>query len=270
MDILISIIFIILFLVVMIFVAGIGLVKPFMPKKEILLVFVAAFVIGSIAGAFFLVPVYNDMPEIISAVDKYIPTNEEVVELDVSYTTNPDSLMSDILAQDGVKSVKVTGVTMYTSKLTSTEAATIEHALSVLDSSYDSYNVNKSGKIDITLKENASVSKALQSFSTWYEVVYSGKVGSALVHYEVVISSSDLDDFKSYLLTKQIVPVKVTGPTKDISDHISQHMLPEPIFIVCCGIVGVIFSLIGVYYERVAVNYRNFKRNRKRNKRRKR
>ena len=191
MDILISIIFIILFLVVMIFVAGIGLVKPFMPKKEILLVFIAAFVIGSIAGAFFLVPVYNDLPEIISTVDKYIPTNEEVVELEVPYTTNPDSLMSEIKTQDGVKSAKVTGITMYVSKLTGTEAATIEHALSVLDSSYDSYNVNKSGKIYVALKDNASVSQSLQSFSNWYELVYSGKIGSASIHYEIVISSSN-------------------------------------------------------------------------------
>ena len=56
MDILIAIVYVILFIILMVFVFSIGMLKPFMPKKEIALVLVVAFLIGSIGGAFFLEP----------------------------------------------------------------------------------------------------------------------------------------------------------------------------------------------------------------------
>ena len=45
MDILIAIVYVILFLILMVFVFSIGMLKPFMPKKEIVLVLVVAFLI---------------------------------------------------------------------------------------------------------------------------------------------------------------------------------------------------------------------------------
>ena len=61
MDILIAIVYVILFIILMVFVFSIGMLKPFMPKKEIALVLVVAFLIGSIGGAFFLEPLYEEV-----------------------------------------------------------------------------------------------------------------------------------------------------------------------------------------------------------------
>ena len=52
MDIIITIIYIILFIIMMVFVFSVGMLKKFMPKKEVILVLVAGFLIGAIGGAF--------------------------------------------------------------------------------------------------------------------------------------------------------------------------------------------------------------------------
>lgn len=52
MDMIIAIIYIILFIIMMVFVFSIGMLRRYMPKKEIVLVLVVAFLIGAIGGAF--------------------------------------------------------------------------------------------------------------------------------------------------------------------------------------------------------------------------
>ena len=50
MDILMTIIYLVLFIIMMIFVFSIGMLRHFMPKREILLVLVVAFFIGAVGG----------------------------------------------------------------------------------------------------------------------------------------------------------------------------------------------------------------------------
>ena len=71
MDILIAIVYVILFIILMVFVFSIGMLKPFMPKKEIALVLVVAFLIGSIGGAFFLEPLSVNLKRMFPEMKKH-------------------------------------------------------------------------------------------------------------------------------------------------------------------------------------------------------
>ena len=75
MDIITTIIYIALFVIMMIFVFSIGMLRKYMPRREILLVLVVAFLIGSIGGAFFLEPIYDELPAVVSAFEKSMPNN---------------------------------------------------------------------------------------------------------------------------------------------------------------------------------------------------
>lgn len=44
-----------------------------MPKKEIALVLVVAFLIGSIGGAFFLEPLYEEVPAFVGELERMFP-----------------------------------------------------------------------------------------------------------------------------------------------------------------------------------------------------
>ena len=70
MDVITTIIYIILFIIMMVFVFSIGMLRKFMPKREVILVILVAFLIGSMGGAFFLEPIYQELPSAVGTVEK--------------------------------------------------------------------------------------------------------------------------------------------------------------------------------------------------------
>ena len=92
MDIITTIIYIALFIIMMIFVFSIGMLRTYMPKKEILLVLLVAFLIGSIGGAFFLEPIYKETPYVMKLVERNMPNTEETLYLDLSSSIDLNEL----------------------------------------------------------------------------------------------------------------------------------------------------------------------------------
>ena len=75
MDIITTIIYIVLFIIMMVFVFSIGMLRRYMPRREVFLVLGVAFLIGAIGGAFFLDPIYDELPEVVSIVERNMPDN---------------------------------------------------------------------------------------------------------------------------------------------------------------------------------------------------
>ena len=99
-----AIIYIVLFIIMMIFVFSIGMLKQYMPKREVLLVLAVAFLIGSIGGAFFLDPIYDELPSMVGMVEKNMPNNEETLYLDLSSSVDTDKLAKELSSTEGFKS----------------------------------------------------------------------------------------------------------------------------------------------------------------------
>ncbi len=261
MDILISIIYIVLFLVMMIFVFSIGMLRPFMPKKEIVLVLIVSFFIGAIGGAVFLNPVYQETPEVISAIQKLNPSNEETVYLDLSSSTDVSQLKNDLSKMEGFKSFEETGITINMWRFNDKEYKYFNNAVGNVDSHFTNYTVNKSsGTIYIALDNNYSSSQALSSFSEWYKFVFGDSINYALIHTKLVVSSSSLDKFESYLLNKGIVPSHVDGPSHIDVNSTNNTAIHNNEFIIISGFIGFGVGLIGLYYDSFVVAFRRIKR----------
>ena len=101
MDLITSIIYIILFIILMVFVFTIGMLKQYMPRREVLLVLLVAFLIGSIGGAFFLDPIHDELPVLINVVEKNINENNETLYLDFSSSVDIDKLKKTLSKTDG-------------------------------------------------------------------------------------------------------------------------------------------------------------------------
>ena len=259
MDIIISIIYILLFIIMMIFVFSIGMLKQYMPKKEVLLVLGVAFLIGCIGGAFFLEPVYQDLPEVLSLVEKNMPNNEETLYLDVSSSVDINELIRTCEATEGFKSFKETSISIPMWKFDDTEKSYFEFVVGNIDSGYKSYNVTDS-TIEIELKDNYSATSALKSFSDWYKLVYGGSISYAQVHSELVVDSSQFDTFEDILLQRGIVASDMEGPVQERINQTNSSMLSDIEFTLACGGVGVIVAILGIYIESVVPAYRRFKK----------
>ena len=259
MDIIISIIYIILFIVMMVFVFSIGMLKQFMPKKEVLLVLGVAFLIGCIGGAFFLEPVYQDLPEVVSIVEKNMPNNEETLYLDLSSSTDVNELNHACEETEGFKSFKEESITIPMWTFDDSEKSYFEYVVGNIDSNYKSFNVTNSS-IEIELEDNYSSTSAIKSFSDWYKLVYGGSVSYAQVHCELVIDSSQIDKFEDILLQRGVVATSMEGPVQDTINSTNESMLSDAQFTLACGGVGVIVAILGIYIESVVPAFRRFKK----------
>ena len=260
MDMIIAIIYIILFIIMMVFVFSIGMLRNYMPKKEIILVIVVAFLIGSIGGAFFLEPIYEELPSVMSMVEKNVPGNEETLYLDLSSSININDLKENLTATDGFISFTETGITIPLWKFNDREYEYFNRILGNIDSHYKHYNVTKDGKLQIELEDNYSSYEALKSFSDWYKLVYGGSLSYAQVHAELVIESSSLDTFEHNLLDKGIVASSKEGPVHNSYNKTNSTMLPTSYFVLATGVVGVIVAVLGIYYESFGVFTRKFRK----------
>ena len=260
MDIITTIIYIILFIIMMLFVFSIGMLRPFMNKKEISLVLVVAFFIGILGGAFFLSPIYSDMPEIASSVERIIPSNEETLYLDVSSATDLNKLKNDLSQIDGFKSFEETGVTISLWKFSDKEYEYFNYVVGNIDSHFTNYTVNQTtGTIYIAL-DNYSSSEALKVFADWYKLVFGGPISYAQVHAKLVVSSSSLNQVEDLLLNKGIVASSIDGPVQNTVDITNSSMLSNNEFVIVSGIFGVVVGLIGIYFDSFVVGFRRFKR----------
>ena len=268
MDIIIAIIYIILFILMMVFVFSIGMLRPFMAKKEILLVLVVAFVIGTIGGAFFLEPVYQELPPVMGLVEKNIPGNEETMYLDLSSSANIKELAQQLSSTEGFISFEETSVTIPLWKFNEQEFRYFKEILGNIDDHYKHYNVTEDGKIEIQLEDNYSSHDAIKSFADWYRAVYGGSLSYAQVHAKLVVKTSADDTFRNILLQKGIVPSKVEGPIQNKLNDTNTTMLPSYQFVLVTGVVGVIIAVLGIYYESFGIFSRRFKKFMKEKRRR--
>ncbi|WP_407381663.1 hypothetical protein [Methanobrevibacter sp.] len=260
MDIIVTIIYIVLFIILMVFVFSIGMLRPFMPKKEMALVLVVAFFIGALGGAFFLSPIYSDMPEITSSIDKMMPGNEETLYLDLSSSTDINKLKSDLSQIDGFKSFEETGITIPLWKFSDSEYEYFNYAVGNVDSHFTNYTVNKTdGSIYIAL-DNYSSSEALKSFADWYKLVFDGPISYAQIHAKIVISSSALDQVEESLLAKGIVASSIDGSVQTGLNNTNSSMLSNNEFILVCGGVGLVVGILGLFFDSFVVGKRRFDR----------
>lgn len=257
MDIITAVIYIVLFIIMMVFVFSIGMLRKYMPNREVILVLVVAFLIGSIGGAFFLDPIYDDLPNIVGTIEKNMPNTQETLYLDLSSSIDTNSLEKEMASTEGFVSYKETSVSIPMWKFDKKEHDYFEYVVGNIDSHYKNYNVT-SNSINIELEDNYTSSQALKSFSDWYKLVYGGTISYAQIKSVLVVDSNAIDNFEQILLDKGVVADHVEGPVQDSINNTNSSMLSNWQFTLVCGGVGVIVSLIGIYIDAVIPAYRRF------------
>jgi hypothetical protein len=259
MDIIIAIIYIALFIIMMVFVFSIGMLKQYMPRREVLLVLGVAFLIGAIGGAFFLDPIYDELPAMVGMVEKNLPNNEETLYLDLSSSVDTDQLSEELKSTEGFKSFRETSVSIPMWSFSQVEHDYFDEIVGNIDSNYKNYTID-TDKIVIELDDNYSASSALKSFSDWYKLVYGETISYAQIKAVLVVDSASLDNFEQLLLEKGIVASKIEGPVQDTVNSTNATMLSNIEFTVACGVLGVIVAVIGIYFDSVVPAYRRFKK----------
>lgn len=243
----------------MVFAFSIGMLKQFMPKREVILILVVAFLIGAIGGAFFLDPIYDELPNVVSAFERSMPNNEETLYLDLSSSIDMDELKENLTGTEGFKSFDEESITIPMWTFNDKEHSYFEYVVGNINSHYKDYNVTSS-EIQIELEDNYSSTDALKSFSNWYKLVYGGTISYAQIRAVLVVDSSSLDVFEQNLLERGIVASSIEGPIQDSVNSANSTMLSNTEFTLACGVLGVLVSVMGIYMDSVVPAYRRFRK----------
>lgn len=259
MDFIIAIIYLVLFIIMMVFVFSIGMLRQYMPKREILLVLAVAFLIGSIGGAFFLQPIYQELPIMASVVEQNMPNNEETLYLDLSSSVDTDELRSELSGMNGFKSFDETSISIPMWTFNEQEHEYFDSIVGNINTHYKNYNVTKD-RINIEIEDNYTASDALKSFSDWYKLVYGETISYAQIQAILVVDSAQLGSFENALLQKGIVASSIDGPVQDSINATNSSMLTNIEFTLVCGTIGVVVAVIGIYMDSVVPAYRRFRK----------
>ena len=265
MGIITTIVYIVLFIIMMVFVFSIGMLKQYMPTREVLLVLAVAFFIGAIGGSLFLQPIYQELPSAALVVEQHMPDNDETLYLDLSSSFNIDELKNELSSIEGFKSFDEKNVTIPMWSFNQGEHDYFASRVGNVDSHYKSFNVT-SNSIEIELADNYSSSEALKTFSDWYKYAYGETISYAQIRAILVVDSSHLTDFEQALLEKGIVATHIEGSIQDRVNQTNASMLNNAEFALVCGGVGVVVAIMGIYMDSLVPAYRRLKRTFRRRK----
>lgn len=248
---LVSIILIILFIVLMIFVLSMALLTPIIGKRNFISVIVIGFIVGAIGGAFLLTPVYEDIPNMSRGFHQMFSSEPETIQVEVSTKMDLNKFISNLKKQDGVKNVKSSFIELKIDNLTDKQVGNIDDRLSILNPNFTNYTVHKNGSVFIEYKEGTNPTKAITELEEW--LMYTSEITTrySIVNIDVEVEASKVRDVQEYINKSHVVIKGVKGPVENKVKSIDNFLPPNYVMIIFSGLLGVIVGLVGIFLDEI-------------------
>ena len=258
MDLITGIIFLILFIIIMVFAFSMGLLSPYVGRKEIISIVVIGFVLGTIGGYFFIYPIYEESPYVIGNIQGMFSMDNEVINLNIPSTSNISDITNNIKDLNGVNSVTTNGFELKTGFIKNDTKGFVENYLKN-DSEIEDFKVTNNS-VSVDLKNDASSTTTLGSLVNWLS--NQAGIGSefAYVHIKVCVSPNEVSDVRDYLKDKGYTIISIEGPVQNTIHYLNGHLLPNYVIMFLTGLVGVAVAVAGVFVEPLTKFTRRFKK----------
>lgn len=258
MDLITGIIFFILFLIIMVFAFSMGILSPYVGRREIISIILIGFVLGAIGGYFFIDPIYDESPYVIGNIQGLFVMDSEVINLNIPSTSNISDITNKINNLTEVNSVTTNGFELETGFIKNSTKTYVENYLKS-DPEIESYKVTNSS-VTVDLKNDASSTTTLGSLVNWLS--NKAGVGSefAFVHIQVHVNANDVTEVKEYLKDNDYTIISIEGPVQDTIHYLYDHLLPTYAVMFITGLVGVAVAIAGIFVEPLTKFTRRFKR----------
>lgn len=259
MDLITGIIFLILFIIIMVFAFSMGILSPYVGRREILSIILIGFVLGAIGGYFFIDPIYDESPYVIGNIQGLFTMDSEVINLNIPSTSNISDITNKINNLTGVNSVTTNGFELKTGFIKNTTKIYVEDYLKS-DPEIESYKVT-SNSVTVDLKNDASSTTTLGSLVNWLS--NKAGVGSefAFVHIQVHVDANKVTEVRDYLKENDYTIISIEGPVQSTIHYLYDHLLPTYAVMIITGLIGVAVAIAGIFVEPLTKFTRRFKKN---------
>lgn len=260
MDLITGIIFFILFLIIMVFAFSMGILSPYVGRREILSIILIGFVLGAIGGYFFIDPIYDESPYVIGNIQGMFSMDSEVINLNIPSTSNISDITNNIKNLTGVNSVTTNGFELKTGFIKNSTKIYVEDYLRS-DPEIESFKVTNNS-VTVDLKNDASSTTTLGSLVNWLS--NKAGVGSefAFVHIQVHVDANEVTEVRDYLKDNNYNIISIEGPVQSTIHYLYDHLLPTYAVMIITGLIGVAVAIAGIFVEPLTKFTRRFKKNR--------
>ncbi len=251
MDTLAVILMIALFILVLVFIFSTALLTPLIGKRNLLFVIVLGFTVGAVGGAFFIAPVFDDIPVMASELFHATSTGTDVVGMNVSTNVNITNFIANTKTIDGVNNVESNGITIKTDTMPANWQSTFINRIPTVNSNITSVKIPDNGTIILTVKNQTNPEDVINGLNTWMMYVSGIGIKYSIVRVTMDVQASKLDAVMAKLPQGDIVVTDVNGPTENSVQNV-KNMLPNKSNIVFfCGLLGMITGLAGLFIDNI-------------------
>ncbi len=235
----------------MAFVFSTALLTPLIGKKNFLFVICLGFIVGIIGGAFFIAPVYDDLPDMTRGL--YISTSnqQEIITINISTDSNVNQAIEDVKKIPGVLSVESGEITVKTTPISNTWKNSLETRMTTANSNITSGKVIATDTMMVQIKPGSDPTDVIKKLKSWMVLVSGVDIKFSIVQVKVTVDASKVDEVVKQLPQGEVVVTDISGPIeKEI--QIMKNTLPSKNNIILfCGFLGVIVGLLGMFIDTI-------------------
>jgi hypothetical protein len=251
MGTIVDLVMILLFFLLLAFVFSTALLTPLIGKKNFLFVIGMGFVVGLIGGAFFIAPVYNDIPDMARGLYQSTSSQPEIIKINISSDSNVKQAIADIKKIDGVKKVEGGFIIIKTSPMSGVVQKSLESRIPIANYNVTSAKVESSNTIVIQIKPGSNPPDVIDKLKDWMMLVSGVNVNYSTVQVSAVVDASKVDEVLQKLPQGEVVVTSVNGPIENQIGSLKESLPPESTIVLFCGFLGIITGLVGMFIDSI-------------------
>ena len=265
METLFVIIMIILFFLLMAFVFSTALLTPLIGKKNFLFVIGLGFVVGLIGGAFFIAPVYDDLPDMARAIYMSTSDQQEIITINISTDSNVNQAIETVKKIPGVQSVESGEITVKTTGISSAWKSNLESRIPAANTNITSAKVVSTDTMLVQTKSGSDPTEVIKKLKSWLVLVSGIDIKFSIVQVKLVVDASQVDSVVKQLPQGEVVVTEINGPVEKEIQTLKNTIPAKNNVILFCGFLGVIVGLAGMFIDTITMGLKGL-RNRLRKK----
>lgn len=257
MNILITTLIIIIYILLMLFIFSLASLIPY-SKKNIIFAFITSFILGCVGGAFLLLPIYTDIPSLVRGYYQYTIHATETITVEIPTGVDIGSIVSKIKSTPGVHNISTTGIIMHTDPFSQQRKQFIESKLKYLDPHIKDWQVYSNGKI-IIKTEGGDPNNITKKISDW--LIYTGGIytKSSRVNACITVDASKVDNVLDMLSAENVIVTGIHGPVEEKVKNVKSMMPPKSQIVLFSGILGILVAIAGIFSDAIIRTVRRIK-----------
>ena len=221
-------------------------------KRNLIFVLSLGFIVGLVGGAFFIAPLYNDMPDMARSVFTLSTGSPEIIHINMSTDNDVNAFMTSTKKLNGVKNVTCDRITLHTTSFNITDwKDTLGERIPALESDVKEVQVPNNETIVLILNQNNNPTQLVKNVDDWLKLVGGMDILTNTAELSITVDPAKVDTVSDQLPQDQVVVTNVTGSVEDQITSFKKNLPDVTSIVLICGFIGVLVGAVGLFIDSI-------------------